>query len=171
MSTKKQRINHQIASSTVRLIDENGDNIGVIATKEAIDRAIAAKLDLVEVSANAEPPVCRILDFNKYQYEQKSKFKKTKNKTKKTEVKELYLSPGIGEGDLKFRINRGKEFLEEGNVVKYGVKFKGRERAYPELGEKKLKIVESELASVSKVEQPAKLAGSVMTMVLVPKAK
>jgi translation initiation factor IF-3 len=124
---------------------------------------------LVEVSGGANPPVCRIMDYNKYLYEQKAKSKQTK--TKKTEMKEFQLGPTTGEGDLKLRIERGRKFLLDGNVVKYTVKFRGRAKLFPELGETKLKIIESELADVSRVEKPAKLLGNIMTMTLAPSGK
>ena len=129
------------------------------------------KLDLVEVSANAKPPVCRILDYTKYKYEQKAKLKKSKTKVKKVTTKEFYIRPSIGEGDLRLRIERGKGFLEKGNVVKYGVKFKGREKAYPELGNKKLKIIQSELSEVSNMETEPRMMGNMLLMVLTPKAQ
>lgn len=171
MSIQKQRINKQISSSEVRLIDKDGNNVGIVPTTEALEKAKEDNLDLVEVSANAKPPVCKILDYAKYKYDQKAKFKKSKTKNKKTTLKELYIGPNIGDGDLRLRIDRGKGFLENGNVVKYGVKFKGRQMAYPELGEKKLKIIQSELSEVSNVEQEPKMVGRMMLMVLAPKGK
>jgi len=171
LSIQKQRINHQISNHEIRLIDKDGENKGIVPTKEAMALAEKDGLDLVEVSANAKPSVCKILDFAKYKYEQKAKLKKSKTKSKKASLKELYIRPSIGEGDLKLRINRGRGFLESGNVVKYGVKFKGREMAYPELGLKKLKIIQSELSEVSNVEQEPKMMGRMMLMVLTPKAQ
>lgn len=123
-------------------------------------------MDLVEVSSGANPPVCRIMDYNKYLYEQKSKTKQAK--VKKTEMKEFQLGPHTGEGDLKVRIERGRKFLQDGNVVKYTVKFRGRAKLFPEIGETKLKIIESELSDVSRVEKPAKLLGHLMSMTLAP---
>lgn len=171
MSIQKQKINQQIKSVEVRLIDKDDNNVGVVSTEKAIQMAKEDGLDLVEVSANAKPPVCRILDYTKYKYDQKAKLKKSKAKVKKIETKEFYIRPGIGEGDLKIRIDRGRGFLEKGNVVKYGVKFKGREKAYPELGNKKLKIIQSELSEVSNVEQEPRMMGNMILMVLTPKAK
>ena len=121
----------------------------------------------MEVSSGATPPVCRIGDYNKYLYDQKAKLKK--NKTKKNDLKEFQLSPKIAEGDLKMRVDRGREFLKEGNMVKYTVKFKGRERLHPELGEMKLKIVEAELAEVSSMEVAPKKFGNAISMTLAPK--
>ena len=163
------RRNREIKASEVRVIDVSGENIGVKSLDEALKLAEEAGLDLIEVSANAIPPVCRVVDYNKYLYELKSKEKKTK--TKKTNLKEFTLSPKIGEGDLNIRIRRGREFIEQGHVVRYTVKFKGRERVYPEIGETKLKIIESELSDVAKVEQPARMLGGEMSMTLMPGKK
>lgn len=164
---QKQKINNRIRVPEVRVINQDGQNIGVMATTQAIKLAEESGLDLVEVSSQAKPPVCKILDHSKYLYEQKAKLKKSK--PKKTDLKELQLRPNIGEGDLKMRIERGKEFLAGGNMVKYTVKFKGREKKYPEIGRTKLKIVESELAAVSQVERENAYAGGTISIVLMPK--
>jgi len=148
------------------LIDQEGENIGVVSTKEAWDKAREAELDLVEVSPGAKPPVARIMDYNKYLYDQKSKAKKSK--TKKTDLKEFQFGSNIGEGDLKVRIDRGREFLKEGNMVKYTVKFKGRANLHPTIGMTKLKIIESELSDVSKVEKEPRKMGSLLSMTLIP---
>ncbi len=163
------KLNEKISSKEVRLIDQNGENVGVKSRDEAIKMAKDAGLDLLEVSGFAVPPVCKIVDYNKYIYEQKGKLKKTK--TKKTELKEFTMSPNISEGDLNVRIRRGKEFLEDGNMVKYTVKFKGREATYPERGEIKIKIIESELNGVGKVERPMQMLGQLMTVTFMPVSK
>lgn len=138
-------------------------------TPDAIKLAQEVGLELVEVSGNANPPVCKILDYNKYLYEQKSKAKQSK--AKKTELKEFQIGPNIGEGDLKVRIDRSRKFLIDGNMVKYTVKFKGRARLFPEHGETKLKIIQSELADVSRVEKATQKVGNLMTMTLAPSGK
>lgn len=163
------KLNEKISSKEVRLIDQNGENVGVKSRDEAIKMAKDLGLDLLEVSGFAVPPVCKIVDYNKYIYEQKGKLKKTK--TKKTELKEFTMSPNISEGDLNVRIRRGKEFLEDGNMVKYTVKFKGREATYPERGEIKIKIIESELNGVGKVERPMQMLGQLMTVTFMPVSK
>ena len=163
------KLNEKISSKEVRLIDQNGENVGVKSRDEAIKMAKDLGLDLLEVSGFAVPPVCKIVDYNKYIYEQKGKLKKTK--TKKTELKEFTMSPNISEGDLNVRIRRGKEFLENGNMVKYTVKFKGREATYPERGEIKIKIIESELNGVGKVERPMQMIGQLMTVTFMPVSK
>jgi len=126
-------------------------------------------LDLIEVSRGATPPVCKLVDYNKFLFEQKSKLKKTK--TKKAELKEFRLTRRIGEEDLKVRIRRGKEFLMSGNMVKYTVKFKGREASYPEQGVLKLKIIESELSEVAKSDAEPKMMGKLMSITLIPAGK
>lgn len=136
---------------------------------EAIKLAKDAGLDLVEVSAGANPSVCRIMDYNKFLYEQKTKSKQTK--AKKTELKEFQLGPNTGESDIKVRIERGRKFLSEGNMVKYTVKFRGRAKLFPEIGETKLKIIQSELSDVSRIDKPAKMMGNIMSMTLAPAGK
>lgn len=163
------KLNEKISAREVRLIDQNGENVGLKSRDEAIRMAKEAGLDLLEVSGSAVPPVCKIVDYNKYIYEQKGKVKKSKSK--KTELKEFTMSPNISEGDLNVRIRRGKEFLEEGNMVKYTVKFKGREAAYPERGEIKIKIIESELNGIGKVERPMQMVGQLMSVTFMPVSK
>ncbi len=163
------KLNEKIIAKEVRLIDQNGENIGIKPLAEAIHIAKALGLDLIEVSGFAVPPVCKTVDYNKYIYEQKGKLKKTK--TKKTELKEFTMSPNISEGDLNVRIRRGKEFLENGNMVKYTVKFRGREATYPERGEIKIKIIESELNGVGRVERPVQMLGQLMTVTFMPVSK
>ena len=167
---KKFKINEQIKDSEVRVIDQDENNLGVISTKEAIGKAREAKLDLVEVSSGATPSVCRIVDYNKYAFEQKAKLKK-QSKSKKTVLKEFIFGPNIGEGDLRQRIERGRGFLESGNMVKYSVQFKGRQNAYPEFGVTKLKIVESELADVSKATNEPEMKGNLLSLKLIPAKK
>jgi len=138
-----------------------------MATVDAQKLASDANLDLVEVSKDSDIPVCKILDFHKYAYEQKSKIKKPK----KLDLKEFTLSPTIAEGDLRVRIDRGKEFLKTGHMVKYTVKLKGRENKYPELGEVKLKIVESELIQDAKIDRPLKRFGNQISITFAAKKK
>ena len=167
MKDNQNNINNRIRAKEIRLIDQEGANIGVVSFNEAITRAQEAGLDLVEMSAGGGVPVCRIMDYNKYMYDQKAKLKKSK--TKKTDIKEFKIGPNTSEGDLRVRIDRGKEFLNQGNVVKYTVVFKGREVAFPEIGKTKLKIIESELSEVSKPEGIIRLMGKIMTLTLSPK--
>ena len=159
-------INEQIRAIKVRLIDSDGQNLGVVDKFEALKKAREKTLDLVEVS-KGEIPVCKIIDYNKFVYDKKSKFKKAK--VKKVDVKELVIKTNIGEGDLNTKIKRAKEFLLNGNMVKFSVKFEGRLHAFPELGVNKLKIVESELLEIAKIEKSALERSNSMYMVFMPK--
>jgi translation initiation factor IF-3 len=167
MKDNQNNINNRIRAKEVRLIDEEGNNIGVVSITDALKRAREADLDLVEMSSGGGIPVCRIINYNKYLYDQKAKLKK--NKTKKADLKEFKIGPNTSEGDMKVRIERGKEFLNQGNVVKYTVVFKGREAAFPEIGKTKLKIIESELSEVAKTEGDIKHMGKIMSLTLSPK--
>lgn len=163
-----KRINDQIRTQEVRLINENGQNLGIKPIHEALRLASETNLDLVEVSSNTTPPVCKILNYNKYIYDKK--IKKRKTKIKKIELKEFQIKPNIDEGDLAVRIKRGKKFLQKGNMVKYTVKLRGREAAHPEIAELKLKVIQSELTEVSKVEKPPQRNGPyLISMTLMPK--
>lgn len=164
---KRYKINHQIQAAEVRVIGPDDGNIGVLTLSQAIAKAQEMGLDLIAVSELAKPPVCKIADYNKYVYDQKDKEKK--QKVRKSDLKEFVISPKISEGDLQVRLKRAKEFLEGQDMVKFTVKFKGREKAYPKIGETKLKIVESELAEVARVESPIKFMGSLMSISFMPK--
>lgn len=152
---------------SARVIDETGTNIGVMKTVEAIRLAAEKGLDLVEVSKGSDISVCKIQDYNKFLYEQNSKQKKTK--AKKSELKEFIFGPHIGEGDIRIRIDRGRKFIEDGDMVKYTIKFQGRQAAYPEIGMTKLKIIESELADIARTEGPIKHVGKFMSITFVAK--
>ena len=167
MKDNHHNLNNRIRAKEVRLIDQDGNNVGIVPLNEALNKAGEANLDLVEMSSGGGTPVCRIMDYNKYVYEQKAKLKK--GKSKKTDSKEFKISPNTGEGDLRNRIDRGKEFLLQGNMVKYTVVFKGREAAFPEVGKTKLKIIESELSDVGKPEGEIKHMGRTMFMTLSPR--
>lgn len=167
MKDNQNNINNRIRAKEVRLIDQDGNNIGVVSIGDALNKAREAGLDLVEMSSGGGIPVCRIIDYNKYLYDQKVKLKKSK--TKKADLKEFKIGPNTSEGDMKVRIERGKEFLNQGNVVKYTVVFKGREAAFPEIGKTKLKIIESELSEVAKTEGDIKHMGKIMSLTLSPK--
>ena len=136
-------------------------------TYDAIKLALERGLDLVEVSKGTDTSVCRIQDYNKFLYEQASKAKKTK--AKKSELKEFVFGPHIGEGDLKIRIDRGRKFIDGGDMVKYTIKFMGRQMAYPEIGMTKLKIIESELSDIARTEGPIKNVGKFMSITFVTK--
>lgn len=167
MKDNQNNINNKIRAREVRVIDQDGNNLGVISIQEALNKAREADMDLVEMSSGGGIPVCRIIDYNKYLYDQKAKAKKSK--TKKVDLKEFKIGPNTSEGDLRVRIDRGKEFLSQGNVVKYTVVFKGREAAFPEIGKTKLKIIESELSEVGKPDGDVKHMGKIMMLTISPK--
>ncbi|MEL6713543.1 MAG: translation initiation factor IF-3 [Planctomycetota bacterium] len=169
MATQNFRRNRRIRVPEVRLIDENGDQAGVVATKDALQRAQNAGLDLVEVAPTARPPVCKILDWGKFNYEQSKKSKKDKGASKqKSGMKELRVRPAISEHDLSYRLEDGRKFLDEGHKVLVVCLFKGRQMAHPEHGYTVMKQVSTDLNDISKIEMQARLQGRRMTMLLSP---
>ncbi len=165
---KRLRTNHQIRISPLRLIDENDDQVGIVDLEEAMRRAQEAELDLVEVSPNSSPPVCRIMDYGKWKYQQKKKEHKNRTHAHKSELKGVRLWPKIDGHDLSIKVAKAREFLTEGHKVQFTMLFRGREMAHRELGLKVMKDVEQTLQDVSKVEAPARMMGRRMTMVLAP---
>ena len=163
------RFNEFISAPKVRVIDENGDNLGVLLTAEAIEQASEAGLDLVEVSPNADPPVCKILDYGKFKYESQKKKNEARKKQKIIEVKEIKMRPGIDDHDYDVKMRAMHRFLEEGDKVKVTMRFRGREMVHQELGLKVLERVRGQLDEVAKVEQMPRLEGRQMTMVIAPK--
>ena len=153
----------------VRLIDDNGQMIGVVSRREALNRAQEAGLDLVEVSPTAEPPVCKILDYGKFKYESQKKKNEARKKQKIIEVKEIKMRPGIDDHDYDVKMRAMHRFLEEGDKVKVTMRFRGREMVHQELGLKVLERVRGQLDEVAKVEQMPRLEGRQMTMVIAPK--
>lgn len=169
MAVQSFRRNRRIRVPEVRLIDENGDQAGVVATKDALQRAQNAGLDLVEVAPTARPPVCKILDWGKFNYEQSKKNKRDRGSSKtKSGLKELRVRPAISEHDLSYRLTDGRKFLDEGHKVLCVCIFKGRQMAHPEHGYDVMRQVSSDLSDVSKVEMPARMMGRRMTMLLSP---
>jgi translation initiation factor IF-3 len=150
----------------VRLVDENGEMKGVVSIKDALDMAEAVGLDLVEVSPNAEPPVCKILDYGKYKYELHKKAAEARKKQKVIEVKEIKLRPVIDDNDFNVKMRSARSFLEEGDKVKVTLKFRGREMAHQELGMNLLTRVKETLADVCKVEYDARFEGRQIVMIL-----
>ncbi|HXV23532.1 MAG TPA: translation initiation factor IF-3 [Alphaproteobacteria bacterium] len=163
------RVNEQITVPSVRLIDENGQMVGVLSRREALNRAMEAGLDLVEVSPTADPPVCKILDYGKYKYEAQKKKNEARKKQKIIEVKEIKMRPGIDDHDYDVKMRAMHRFLEEGDKVKVTMRFRGREMVHQELGLKVLERVRGQLDEVAKVEQMPRLEGRQMTMVVAPK--
>ncbi len=171
MSTKDHRANEEIRVREVRLIDENGAQAGIVPTQEALERAKQAGLDLVEVAPQANPPVCKILDYGKYKFDQEKRLKEAKKKQKQVKLKEIRMQPKIEEHDLNFKTKHIQEFLDEGSKVKVTVRFRGRELAHTELGKVVLdKIVET-LDTAFAVDKKPAMEGRYMSMILAPKAK
>ena len=166
---KRYSLNNRIRYPTLRVIGDGGDNLGVISTKEALQVAREKDLDLVVISEKANPPVAKILEFSKFLYEDRKKQSAIKSKSKKSETKEFVFGPSIGEGDLEKRIERTKEFLQDGNRVKITVRLRGRQRAHPEIGFEKLDKFIEELEEIAKVEEDPKLRGTLIAVTFVKK--
>lgn len=161
-------MNERITVERVRLIDENGEMLGVFPTDAAIEKAFDAGLDLVEVSPNADPPVCKILDYGKYKYELQKKASEARKKQKTVDVKEVKIRPGIEDHDYQVKMRNARRFLEGGDKVKVTMRFRGREMAHQDIGLNLLKRMQEELAELSKTELEPKLEGRQMIMVLGP---
>jgi translation initiation factor IF-3 len=155
----------------VRVIDAAGEQAGVMSLNSAIELARNDDLDLVEVSPNAAPPVCRVMDFGKYLFEQKKKTQTGKTKQKQTHLKEVKFRPGTEVGDYEVKLRNLTRFLAQGDKTKVTLRFRGREMAHPELGVQLLKRVETDLVEYGTVEQYPKMEGRQLTMVLAPKKK
>lgn len=166
------RINHRIRVPQVRLIDENGNQVGVVATGEALKRAIEATLDLVEVSGNASPPVCRIMDYGKFKYEKAKKQKEAKKKQHVVHLKEIKLHPKTDDHDFEFKMKHARDFLVRGDRVKVTVVFRGREITHQEFGREILDRFEKDVADIAQAELSCKMEGRNMISMYVPdKAK
>ncbi|HEX7010879.1 MAG TPA: translation initiation factor IF-3 [Phycisphaeraceae bacterium] len=168
---KSLRVNEQIRISPVRLIDENNEQIGIVEIDDAKRRAREAGLDLVEVAPTARPPVCRIMDYGKWKYQQRKKEQKAKSHAKQSELKEIRLRPNIDEHDLEIKVNKAREFLEDGDKVQFIMLYRGRQMAHQDLGLRTMEQVVQRLADLSKVEAPPRMQGRRMTMILAPDRK
>ena len=164
-------MNDEIRAKEVRLVDENGEQKGIVSLAEAVRAAEAVELDLVEIVANAEPPVCKIMDFNKHLFDLKQKQKEAKKKQHQVQVKEIKLRPGTDVGDYNVKLRSIIKFLEEGNKVKITLRFRGREMAHQQLGLAQLQKIEADVVDVGVVEQTPKMEGRQMGMLLGPKKK
>ena len=158
-----------ITSPQVRLVDENGEQVGVVSTADALRRAESAGLDLMEVSPNADPPVCKILDYGRFRYEAQKKKNEARKKQKIIEVKEIKMRPNIDTHDYEVKMRAIHRFIEEGDKVKVTMRFRGREMVHQELGKQVLDRVREEMEEKAKVEQFPKLEGRQMTMVMAPR--
>lgn len=163
------RYNEMIVSDKVRVIDENGENLGVMYTREAIAQAADVGLDLVEVSPNADPPVCKFLDVGKFRYEAQKKANLARKTQKTQEIKEIKMRPNIDDHDYDTKMKKIHEFIGEGDKVKVTLRFRGRELSHQQLGMNLLRRVQDDVAEVAKIEAYPRMEGRQMLMVLAPK--
>ena len=163
------RFDHLIQSEKVRVIDENGENLGVMYTNEAIEQANDVGLNLVEVSPNADPPVCKFLDVGKHRYEAQKKANAARKTQKTQQIKEIKMRPNIDDHDYDVKMRSVTKFIGEGDKVKMTLRFRGREMAHQELGMNLLKRVQDDTAEIAKIEAYPRLEGRQMLMVLAPK--
>jgi len=168
ISANEFRVNETIRVPEVRLIGANGENIGVVSIKQALQIARDAELDLVEVSGNTTPPVCRVMDFGKFIYERAKKEREAKKAQTKIEIKEIRLRPKTNEAHRGFKVDDARRWLLQGHKVRVTVKFRGREMDYPEIALEDLKEIATSLADVATIEIPPQMEGRTMLVVLVP---
>ena len=162
-------INEQIRDKEIRLIGEDGEQLGIMSTREAMKLAAEAELDLVKIAPTAKPPVCKIIDYGKYKYELTRKEKEAKKKQKTVDVKEVRLSPNIDTNDLNTKVNNAKKFIQKGNKVKVTLRFRGREMAHMQTSKHILDDFADMLKDIAVVEKPTKLEGRSISMVLTEK--
>jgi translation initiation factor IF-3 len=162
-------VNEEIRVPQVRLIDQDGEMVGVMTAREALQRAFQVGLDLLEISPNAEPPVVKILDFGKFKYEQQKKKNEAKKKQKVIEIKEIKVRPNIDENDYQVKLRAMKAFIEEGDKVKVTLRFRGREMAHQDIGVRVLERIRADMDVQTKVEQMPRMENRQMVMVLTPR--
>src|SRR5688572_21644116 len=165
---QRTRINQQIRISPVRVIDPEGEQVGIVPIERALELAEELGLDLVEVAPMARPPVCRIMDYGKFKYEEQRKAREARKKQHQIQIKEVKMRPGIEDHDFDFKTRHARRFLEEGNKVKVTMMFRGRQMAHPEIGREVLERVLKEIQDVAKVEMSPTMEARSMTMVLAP---
>lgn len=163
------RINERIRAPQIRVIGDEGEQLGVMSVRAAIDIARQRGLDLVEVAPGVNPPVCRIIDYGKYQYEQKKKANEAKKKQTTITVKEIKFRPGTDDHDYQYRVKHAREWLEDGDKVRATIWFRGREMTHRELGARILQRVEQDLSDIGEVEQRPKMEGNQMFLIIAPK--
>jgi translation initiation factor IF-3 len=165
------KVNRQIRAPKVRVIGPDGEQIGILNIQEALQKAAIEGLDLVEIVPNSNPPVCKIINYGKYRYDQTKREKESKKAQHQIKVKEVKLKPNIDEHDLQTKLRHAREFLTEGNKVKVTCMFRGREMAHPEIGHRLMAKVVAELEDVSAAEAPPNMMGRFLTIVLAPSSK
>lgn len=168
---KAHRLNNEIAVPEIRLIDAEGEQAGVVNIRAALQMAEEAGLDLVEIAPTAQPPVCRIMDYGKFKYQEAKKAHEAKLKQKQVQVKEIKLRPGTDENDYQIKLRNMIKFLEEGDKVKVTLRFRGREMAHQEFGMRQLERIKTDLEAVGAVEQMPKMEGRQMIMIIGPAKK
>lgn len=165
------RINNRIRAREVRLIDENGVQVGIVSVREALILSEERGLDLVEVAPNAVPPVCRLLDYGKFRYEQSKKEREARRNQKQADLKQIRLMPKTDDHDLGVKANQARRFITAGDKVKFNVRFRGREMAHPDIGRKMLEQIAEQLRDITVVEQKPLMEGRVLSLLLAPNAK
>ena len=164
-------MNEEIEAQKVRLIDANGEQAGIVSLDDALGQSQTAGLDLVEISPDAEPPVCKIMDYGKKLFEVKKQQAVQRKRQKQTQVKEMKFRPGTDTGDYEIKLRNMTRFLENGDKAKVTLRFRGREMAHQELGMEMLKRIETDLDDIGSVEQFPKMEGRQFTMVIAPRSK
>ncbi|MBV9119914.1 MAG: translation initiation factor IF-3 [Chloroflexi bacterium] len=166
--SKELRTNDKIKAREVRLVDDNGAQLGVLRLEEALELAQEKNLDLVEVAPTANPPVCKLLDFGRFKYEQTKREREARKGQKQLVLKEIWFRPNVDDHDRNFKTKQIQRFLEEGDKVKVTVRYRGRELAHPELGRTVLNRVATDLENLASIEKPATMEGRAMTMIVAP---
>lgn len=169
ISKESLRINEEIRAREVRVVGDEGEQLGIMSGRDALNLALERHMDLVEIAPNAKPPVCRIMDYGKYRYEQQKRDKEARKKQKTFDIKEVKLRPGIEDHDFDVKFKNAVRFLEDGDKVKITIMFRGRELSHPELGEVLLIKMAKQLEDLAVVERAAKLEGKNMIMIVSPK--
>ena len=165
------QINEEIRDAEVRLISETGEQLGIMSTEAAMDIAVERDLDLVKIAPNSKPPVCKLMDYGKYRFEQSKREKEAKKNQHVVEIKEIRMSPGIGDNDFNTKLRSGVKFLQDGDRLKVTVRFRGRQMAHTRLGEELLTRFAEGCAEVATMDKNPKLEGRNMAMVLSPKTQ
>lgn len=168
---EQYRVNHKIRAREVRLIGDNGAQIGIVSVREALALAEERGLDLVEVAPNASPPVCRLLDYGKFRYDQSKKEREARKHQKQADLKQIRLMPKTDDHDLQVKAKRARRFLMTGDKVKFNVRFRGREMAHPDIGRAMLERIAEELRDIAIIEQRPSMEGRVLSLLLAPEPK
>lgn len=170
ISNPAHQINEEIRDKEVRLVGETGEQLGIMSAAEALQKAEEAELDLVKISPSATPPVCKLMDYGKFRFEQAKRDKEARKNQHVVEIKEIRMSPGIDIGDFNTKLRNAQKFIADGNRVKVSVRFRGREMAHTDIGRDLLTRFAEQCADIANLDRPAKLEGRMMSIFLSPKA-